>query len=182
MKFLTHDGTLYFWKKIKSYVDTKTSTHIQTVATGGTGATNASDAIINLGAKAAEPTIFQLSDGYVGVRTIGRTASQYYEFWDSSIGWADIQAGKITAQSGFVGNLTGNASSASSVPWTGVSGKPSSYAASTITAGTFAGQVVAPVGTDYTTNRIRNIQFTTTDPGAGVSSSLVNGSIIAVYE
>jgi hypothetical protein len=22
MKFLTHDGTLYFWKKIKNYIDT----------------------------------------------------------------------------------------------------------------------------------------------------------------
>ena len=26
MKFLTHDGLLYFWKKVKSYVDTKVTT------------------------------------------------------------------------------------------------------------------------------------------------------------
>lgn len=56
-------------------------------------------------------------------------------------------------------------------------------AASTITAGTFAATgVVAATGTDYTTNRIRNQVFTTTDPGAGVSTSYANGSIISVYE
>ena len=55
-------------------------------------------------------------------------------------------------------------------------------AASTITAGTFAGQVVAPAGTDYTTARIRNVAFTTTDPGVNASSTLPNGSILIVYE
>lgn len=56
------------------------------------------------------------------------------------------------------------------------------HAASKISAGTFAGKVVAQSGTDYTTNRIRNTVFTTTDPGAGSSTSYTNGSIIAVYE
>lgn len=57
------------------------------------------------------------------------------------------------------------------------------HAASNITAGTFgATGVVAATGTDYTTNRVRNTVFTTTDPGAGVSSSYANGSIICVYE
>ena len=82
------------------------------------------------------------------------------------------------------------AGSAESVAWANVSGKPSSYtpashnqAASTITAGTFgATGVVAATGTDYTTNRIRNTVFTTTDPGAGASTSYANGSIICVYE
>ena len=55
-------------------------------------------------------------------------------------------------------------------------------AASTITAGTFAGQVVAPAGTEYTTARIRNIAFTTTDPGVNSTSTLPNGSILIVYE
>ena len=74
--------------------------------------------------------------------------------------------------------------------WTNVTGKPTSFtpaahnqAASTITAGTFgATGVVAATGTDYTTNRIRNSVFTTSDPGAGVSTSYANGSIICVYE
>ncbi len=55
-------------------------------------------------------------------------------------------------------------------------------AASTITAGTFAGQVVAPAGTDYASNRMRNTIFTTADPGANAAVSYTNGSIIAVYE
>lgn len=55
-------------------------------------------------------------------------------------------------------------------------------AASTITAGTFGGQVIAPAGTDYTANRMRNTIFTTADPGANASVSYANGSIIAVYE
>ena len=55
------------------------------------------------------------------------------------------------------------------------------HAASTITAGTFAGNVVAPTGTDYTTARIRNIKASTTDLTAG-SSSLTSGDIYLVYE
>lgn len=70
--------------------------------------------------------------------------------------------------------------------YTGLAGKAASshtHAASNITAGTFSATgVVAATGTDYTTNRIRNTVFTTTDPGAGVSSSYANGSIICVYE
>lgn len=41
--------------------------------------------------KPAEPTWFVLQDNYVGVRTTGRTASQYYEFWDN-VGWALLAA------------------------------------------------------------------------------------------
>ena len=54
--------------------------------------------------------------------------------------------------------------------------------ASTITAGTFAGQVVAPASTEYTTNMIRNGVFTTTDPGSGSLTFHENGSLIFVYE
>lgn len=73
--------------------------------------------------------------------------------------------------------------------WNEITSKPTSFTptahnqtASTITAGTFGGQVSAPAGTDYTTNRIRNNVLTTTDPGAGVAVSYVNGSTIDVYE
>ena len=38
-------------------------------------------------------TIFYLQSPYVGVRTANRTASQYYEFWDSGVGWAKIHSG-----------------------------------------------------------------------------------------
>ena len=81
-------------------------------------------------------------------------------------------------------NSKADASTVNSLSST-VAGKANSshnQAASTITAGTFAGNVVAPASTTYTTNIIRNGVFTTTDPGAGVSTSHANGSIIYVYE
>lgn len=37
-------------------------------------------------------TFFSPSGDYIGVRTPARTAGQYYEFWDSNIGWAGIKA------------------------------------------------------------------------------------------
>ena len=36
MKFLSHDGLLYFWKKIKSYIDTKYNELFQSVSNGKT--------------------------------------------------------------------------------------------------------------------------------------------------
>lgn len=66
--------------------------------------------------------------------------------------------------------------------WNAKANSSHNQAASTITAGTFAGQVAAPASTAYTTNMIRNIVFTTTDPSAGVATSHANGSLIFVYE
>ena len=34
MKFLTHDGLLYFWQKVKSYIDTKYNELFQSVSNG----------------------------------------------------------------------------------------------------------------------------------------------------
>ena len=76
--------------------------------------------------KPSEPTTFSLQPTYVAVRTAKRTASQYYEFWDD-VGWANIHAGSITSHGKFIGNLSGNADSASSVPWSGITGKPSTF-------------------------------------------------------
>lgn len=81
------------------------------------------------------------------------------------------------------------ASAKPSYSWSEITSKPTSFTpaahnqgANTITAGTFAGQVAAPAGTDYTTARMRNGVFTTSDPGAGASVSYVNGTSIDVYE
>lgn len=41
MKFLTHDGTLYFWKKIKEYVDGKYDELFQSVSNGKNTVANA---------------------------------------------------------------------------------------------------------------------------------------------
>lgn len=53
-----------------------------------------------------------------------------------------------------------------------------------LTKGTLSvyGNMVGQANTNYTTNQFRNSVFTTTDPGAGVSTSYANGSIICVYE
>ena len=56
-------------------------------------------------------TFSHANDTYISVRTPSRTANQYYEFWDN-VGWAGIQGGQIVAHNGFVGNLNGNATSA----------------------------------------------------------------------
>lgn len=65
----------------------------------------------------------------------------------------------------------------------GAAASSHNQAASTITAGTFgATGVKAANGTDYTTARVRNIVFTTTDPGASASSSYGNGALTCVYE
>ena len=54
--------------------------------------------------------------------------------------------------------------------------------ASTITAGTLGGQIVTPAGTDYDTNRVRNMVLVNADPQVGTESTYVNGTIICVYE
>ena len=41
MKFLSHDGLLYFWKKTKSYIDTKYNELFQSVSNGKTTVANA---------------------------------------------------------------------------------------------------------------------------------------------
>lgn len=62
----------------------------------------------------------------------------------------------------------------------GKSNTSHTQAASTITTGTFPGKVKAPASTDYTTAELRNAVVVSTDPGAGVSVSYPNGTIIFV--
>lgn len=51
------------------------------------------DGVITLpNLKPAEPTYFSLNNNFVAVRTTGRTASQYYKFWDTGAGWAFLAA------------------------------------------------------------------------------------------
>lgn len=129
MKFLSHDGLIQFWSKVKSYIDTKdtaTNSRINTVNTQ--------------------------------ITTLNTTVS-----------------GKANT------SHTHTKSQITDFPTT-MTPTAHNQAASTITAGTFAGQVVAPAGTEYTTARIRNVAFTTTDPGANSTSTLPNGSVLIVYE
>ena len=133
------------------------------VSRGGTGATTAANARTNLGLGAAST---------YGVTTSATNGS-------TSL----ITSGAVYTA------LTGKSDTTHSHAWDAITGKPSSFtpashnqAASTITAGTFGGAVAAPASTAYTTNQLRNTVFTTTDPGAGTSTTHANGSIICVYE
>lgn len=56
--------------------------------------------------------------------------------------------------------------------------------ASTITAGTFSGQVSVPDDTNYSTNQLRNILFLSedNDPDEGTATSYPNGSLVCVYK
>lgn len=129
MKFLSHDGLIQFWAKVKNYIDTKDT------------ATNARINTVN-----SQITTINTNVSGKANATHTHTKSQITDFPTTMTPTAHNQA------------------------------------ASTITAGTFAGQVVAPAGTEYTTARIRNVAFTTTDPGANTTSTLPNGSILIVYE
>lgn len=81
------------------------------------------------------------------------------------------------------------AGTANAVAWANVSSKPSSFtpsshnqAASTITAGTFAGDVVAKASTAYTTAKVLNgvVVPKASDPGEGGSTSYPAGTIVFV--
>lgn len=58
---------------------------------------------------------------------------------------------------------------------------PHGVTAAQLKSGTLATGVVATIGTDYTTSRLRNIKASTADLTAG-TSSLANGCIYLVYE
>lgn len=123
MKFLTHDGLLYFWSKVKGYIDTKdtaTNNRITTLNTAVSGKANTSHT---------------------------HTKSQITDFPTSMTPTAHNQA------------------------------------ASTITAGTLGGQVLANASATatLTTAQVRNITVNNVDLVAG-TTPLVTGSIYILYE
>lgn len=123
MKFLSHDGLIYLWSKIKNYIDTKdtaTNSKISTLNTTVSGKANTSHT---------------------------HTKSQITDFPTSMTPTAHNQA------------------------------------ASTITAGTLGGQVLANASAISTlgTAQVRNIYAGTSDMTAG-TSTLATGTIYIVYE
>lgn len=82
-----------------------------------------------------------------------KAAEKYIEYWDNAGGWFNSTWGKVTAHNGFVGNLTGTASyatSAGSIAWANVSGKPSF--ATVATSGSYndlSNKPSIPTVTDY---------------------------------
>ncbi|WP_194189665.1 pyocin knob domain-containing protein [Clostridium chrysemydis] len=45
--------------------------------------------------KVKDATVFTLQDSYVAVRTSNRKPNQYYEFWDTNSGWADLKCNDV---------------------------------------------------------------------------------------
>ena len=90
-----------------------------------------------LGAQPKEGTIFTKQTNYVAVRTDGRTAEQFYEFWDNGAGWATLKVGEILAGNGQNKVYhAGNKPSASDIGALPTSG------------GTLSGQLTLPSGQD----------------------------------
>ena len=170
------------------------------IAKGGTGATDAATARTNLGLGDAsvKGILNNTTKGALGfvsstaqtlVPTIATIA-----FWDgaysgtsSNLAYCAKGAFGAAATKAVASSiaLSDNGLTPASLVYQGLAEKADSshnQAASTITAGTFGGVVVSPASTSYTTNHLRNMVFTTTDPGAGVSTTYVNGSVICVYE
>ena len=158
MKFLTHDGLLYFWRKVKDYVDTglngKSGTsHIQALDKGGTGATTASAARTALGV------------------AYGTTAGTVCQGNDSRLSDARTPISHTHTKSQITDFPTSMTPAAHN------------QAASTITAGTLGGQVVANASavTTIGTAQVRNTYAGTGDMIAG-STALTTGAIYIMYE
>lgn len=158
MKFLTHDGLMYFWRKVKTYVDTglggkSDSSHVQAIDKGGTGATTAANARTALGL------------------AYGTTAGTVCQGNDSRL--SDTRTPK---------SHTHTTSEITNFP-TSMTPSAHNQAAGTITAGTLAGQVLANASSTATigTAQVRNIYAGTGDMVAG-STALTTGAIYIVYE
>ena len=94
MKFLTHDGLLYFWKKVKSYVDTKDTAINNTLANKSNKSTSVS---VTLAASSwsgsAAPYSYTISNSNITASNIiefmfpSGTAQTVIDMWgEASIG------------------------------------------------------------------------------------------------
>lgn len=159
-------------------VFTDTNTHWTTRIYAGTSGTVSNTAVKNPYVKVTDDNTYRNQ-----IRLVGDGATTVTS--DSS---GNITIFSTDTTYNTTSSITSGSSAliTSGAVYTGLAGKANSshtQSASTITAGTFtATGIVAATGTDYTTNRIRNIVFTTSDPGANVSTNYANGSLICVYE
>lgn len=96
MKFLTHDGTLYFWQKIKTYIDTKYNELFQSVSNGKKTVANA---ITGKGVSTSETATFATMATNINKITTG------VETGDATAVASEILSGKTAYAKG--SKLTG---------------------------------------------------------------------------
>lgn len=103
MKFLTHDGLLYFWKKVKSYVDTKDTAINNTLANKSNKSTSVS---VTLSASSwsgsAAPYSYTISNSNITASNMiefvfpSGTAQTVVDMWNNAaIGRYSQSAGSI---------------------------------------------------------------------------------------
>lgn len=103
MKFLTHDGLLYFWKKVKNYVDTKETTINNALASKSNKSTTTS---VTLSASSwsgtAAPYSYTISNSNITASNMiefvfpSGTAQSVIDMWnEAAIGRYSQSAGSI---------------------------------------------------------------------------------------
>ena len=103
MKFVSHDGLLYFWKKVKSYVDTKDTAINNTLANKSNKSTTINVGLLDYGwSGSSAPYSYTISDSNITASNMiefvfpSGTAQSVVDAWnEASIGRYSQSAGSI---------------------------------------------------------------------------------------
>ena len=116
----------------------------------------------------------------------GGTGNGTFAWWYNPSGKnvATLTSGGVFTATTFVGSLSGNASSASSVPWSGITGKPSSYTPAShshsyvpLSGGSMSGQLSISINSPGTSPSTQHIILN----GQNGSSAVANAPGLAMH-